>query len=107
MAYFKLALLTPYSSVDKGALKDTYNSVYFEDVITEFYPQLEAYKTTQNHPAFDSQELIEANNSELLEEEDRQLLALKEHQHPIEGYSFSDSKYSLTERKSSTAFSYG
>lgn len=82
MAYFKLVLLTPYSSVHQSANIDIYNSIYLEDLITEFNPQLDAYKTTQHHAEGDVK-------------------------HPIEGYSIGNPNYNITDRKFSTAFSYG
>ena len=43
MAYFKLSLLTPYNENKKSVSVDTYNAIYYEDLITEFEPQLQSY----------------------------------------------------------------
>lgn len=43
MAYFKLSLLTPYNENKKSVSVDTYNAIYYEDLITEFETQLQSY----------------------------------------------------------------
>ena len=105
MAYFKLTLLTPYSIKTSTQNRDFYNSIYFEDLITEFNPQLEAYKTTQHHPVFG--DLTDVQDEFLIDDEDKSLFAADEEYHPIDGYTIGNPNYNIKKRKSSTAFSYG
>lgn len=106
MAYFKLTLLTPYSSVKKSSSKDTYNSIYFEDLITEFTPQLEQYKSKQNHASPGEVSLLEGDEKQLQDSIDNDLIALSKIDHPIDGYNFGNPDYNFANRKFSTSFSY-
>ena len=106
MAYFKLTLLTPYSSVKKSSSKDTYNSIYFEDLITEFTPQLEQYKSKQNHASPGEVSLLEGDEKQPQDNIDNDLIALSKINHPIDGYDFDNPDYNFANRKFSTSFSY-
>ena len=67
MAYFKLSLLTPYSESKKSISIDTYNAIYYEDLITEFESQLQSYDSNI--------QLKESENKDLIDSYSRNLAA--------------------------------
>ena len=107
MAYFKLTLLTPYSLKTSMSNRDFYNSIYFEDLITEFNPQLEQYQSKQHHPALEYDILTDFNGETLQDNIDQVLYDdTEDYSHPIEGYTLDNPKYDIKKRKFLTAFSY-
>lgn len=96
MAYFRLSLLTPYTAVDKTEAEEEYKytAIYFEDLITEFNSQLDAYNSIQNHTYYKE---LQEEEDKTLQEEENKILTTPETINP---------SYSLSSRKSSTSFSY-